>query len=91
MSQSDEMARLIDAVSGLEQAVTGIAVILEGHGEMLARLLEAAEEPPPEETVTQQLLRALIGRLDQQQKTLNSIETGIGAFGEALAKTGGQQ
>ena len=69
MSQADEVARLVEAVSGLEQAIVGIAAILEGHGEMLARLLEAAEEKPPEETVTHQLLRALIGRLDQQQGT----------------------
>ncbi len=32
------------AVSGLEQAIGGIAVILERHGELLARLLEAGEE-----------------------------------------------
>ena len=43
MNQPDEVARLVEAVSGLEQAVTGIAAILEGHGEMLARLLAAAE------------------------------------------------
>ena len=43
MSQPDEVARLVEAVSGLEQAVTGIAAILEGHGEMLARLLAAGQ------------------------------------------------
>lgn len=91
MSQADEVARLVEAVSGLEQAIVGIAAILEGHGEMLARLLEAAEEKPPEETVTHQLLRALIGRLDQQQGTLQRIEMGIGTFGDALAKAAGKQ
>ena len=30
MNQPDEVARLVEAVSGLEQAVTGIAAILEG-------------------------------------------------------------
>jgi hypothetical protein len=53
---------------------------------MLARLLEAAEEKPPEETETQRLLKALIGRLDQQQGTLQRIEKGIETFGQALGK-----
>jgi hypothetical protein len=90
MSQSDDLARLAEAVSGLEHAIGGIAAILEGHGEMLARLLAAAEEKPPEETDMQLLLRALIGRLDQQQGTLQRIERGIGVVGKALAATAGQ-
>jgi hypothetical protein len=90
MSQSDDVARLAEAVSGLEQAIGGIAAILEGHGEMLTRLLEAAEEKPPEETETQRLLKALIGRLDQQQGTLQRIEKGIGALDEAIAETAGR-
>jgi hypothetical protein len=84
MSEPDDVARLAEAVSGLEQAVSGleqaiggIAAILEGHGELLARLLVAAEERPPEETETQLLLKALIGRLDQQQGMLQRIEKGI--------------
>ncbi len=87
MSDPDDLARLAEAVSGLEQAIGGIAAILEGHGEMLARLLEAAEEKPPEETETQLLLKALIGRLDQQQGTLQRIEKGIGAVSEILIRT----
>jgi hypothetical protein len=78
MSQFDDVARLAEAVSGLEQAIGGIAAILEGHGELLARLLAAAEEKPPEETETQRLLKALIGRLDQQKGTLQSIEMKLG-------------
>ena len=89
MNQPDEVARLVEAVSGLEQAVTGIAAILEGHGEMLARLLAAAEEKPPEQAEMHELLRALTSLLRQQQGTLQRIETGIGTVGEALAKAGG--
>ncbi len=91
MSQSDDLARLAEAVSGLEQAIGGIAAILEGHGELLARLLAAAEERPPEETETQRLLKALIGRLEQQQATLQRIEKGIGAIGEGSTAPCGQQ
>jgi small-conductance mechanosensitive channel len=86
MSQPDELARLAEAVSGLEQAISGIAAILEGHGELLARLLEAAEEKPPDETETQQLLKSLISKLDQQQGTLQRIEKGMETVGEALMK-----
>jgi hypothetical protein len=73
MSEPDDLARLAEAVSGLEQAIGGIAAILEGHGELLARLLEAAEEKPPEETETLRLLKTLIGLLDQQQELLTWI------------------
>jgi hypothetical protein len=90
MSQPDELARLAEAVNGLEQAISGIAAILEGHGELLARLLEAAEEKPPEETETQRLLKALIGRLDQQQGTLQRIEKETATVGEILTATAGQ-
>jgi uncharacterized protein YqgV (UPF0045/DUF77 family) len=90
MSQSDDLARLAEAVSGLEQAIGGIATILEGHGELLARLLEAAEEKLPEETETQRLLKALIGRLDQQQGKLQRIEKGVATIGEVLTATTGQ-
>jgi hypothetical protein len=86
MSEPDDLARLTEAVSGLEQAIGGIAAILEGHGELLARLLEAAEKKPPEETETQRLLKALIGRLDQQHQTLQRLDVGVGTFAEALAK-----
>jgi hypothetical protein len=88
MSHPDDLVRLAEAVSGLEQAIGGIAAILEGHGELLARLLEAAEEKPPEETETQLLLKALISRLDQQQGTLQRIEQGIMVVGETLIRTG---
>ena len=91
MSQPDELARLAEAVNGLEQAISGIAAILEGHGELLARLLEAAEEKPPEETETQRLLKALIGRLDQQYGTLQRIEKGVGTVGDALGSRVGQK
>jgi hypothetical protein len=57
---------------------------------LLARLLEAAEEKPPEETETQRLLKALIGRLDQQQGMLQRIETQIRIVGESQTKTTGQ-
>jgi hypothetical protein len=83
MSEPDDLARLTEAVSGLEQAIGGIAAILEGHSELLARLLEAAEEKLPEETETQRLLKALIGRLDQQQSTLQRIEKGVSMFGDS--------
>jgi putative protein kinase ArgK-like GTPase of G3E family len=90
MNQPNEVARLVEAVSGLEQAVTGIAAILEGHGEMLARLLAAAEDKPPEQAEMHELIRALTGLLRQQQGTLERIETGIGAVGKVLAKGAGQ-
>jgi hypothetical protein len=48
MSETDDVARFAEAVSGLEQAIGGIAVILEGHGELLARLLDGAEKKKPE-------------------------------------------
>ena len=66
----------------MEQAVTGIAAILEGHGEMLARLLAAAEEKPPEQAEMHELIRALTSLLRQQQGTLQRIEAGktIGAL-----------
>jgi hypothetical protein len=89
MSQSNDLARLAEAASGLEQAIGGIAEILEGHGELLARLLRAAEEKPQEETETLRLLKALIGRLDQQQGMLQQIEKGIGVVGKALAAPAG--
>jgi hypothetical protein len=89
MTQPNDVARLAEAVSGLEQAVGGIAAILEGYGELLARLLEAAEEKPPKETETQRLLKALIGRLDQQQGTLERIERGIGSVSETLTNITG--
>jgi hypothetical protein len=90
MSQPEDLARLAEAVSGLEQAIGGIAAILEGHGELLARLLEAAEEKPPEETETLRLLKALIGRLDQQQAMLQRIEKEVATAGEVLTATAGQ-
>ena len=89
MNQPDEVARLVEAVSGLEQAVTGIAAILEGHGEMLARLLAAAEEKPPEQIEMHELIRALTSLLRQQQGTLQRIEEEIGIVGEALPKAVG--
>ncbi len=47
-------------------------------------------EKPTEETETQRLLKALIGRLDQHQGTLQRIEKGIGTVGNALDKAGDQ-
>ena len=91
MNQPDEVARLVEAVSGLEQAVTGIAAILEGHGEMLARLLAVAEEKPPEQAEMHELIRALTSLLRKQQGTLQRIEAGIGTVGKALAKAVGEQ
>ena len=91
MNQPDEVARLVEAVSGLEQAVTGIAAILEGHGEMLARLLAAAEEKPPEQAETHELIRALTGLLRQQQGTMERIEAGIATVGDALVKAAGHR
>ena len=91
MNQPGQVARLVEAVSGLEQAVTGIAAILEGHGEMLARLLAAAEEKPPEQAETHELIRALTGLLRQQQGTLERIEAGIATVGDALVKAAGHR
>ena len=53
---------------------------------MLARLLAAAEEKPPEQAEIHELIRALTSLLRQQQGTLQRIEEGIGTLGEALAK-----
>ena len=57
---------------------------------MLARLLAAAEEKPPEQAEIHELIRALTSLLRQQQGTLERIEKGIGSFGDALTKSAGQ-
>jgi len=58
---------------------------------MLARLLAAAEEKPPDQAEIHELVRALTSLLRQQQGALQRIETGIGAVGDVLAKAVGPQ
>ena len=77
MSQHDEAVGIVEVVSGLEQAVRGIALTLDEHGDMLRRRLDAVEEKPPENTRLYELLAALISEVGQQQRTLGRIEAGL--------------
>ena len=87
MGDREETARLVEAVAGLEQAVSGIAVVLGQHGRMLRQLLDAATAEPEEETELHALMVKLIGRLDQQAGMLRRMEDGFGQVAAAVEKT----
>ena len=86
MDGQEGAASLIEAVTGLEQAIGGITQILALHSQMLAELLTLAREKPPEESELEMLVKALVARLDAQSGTLNRIEKGIVTFNETLAR-----
>ena len=71
-----EVARLTEAVLGLEGSVSGLAAVLEQQGEMLRALLELAAAKPGESRLDE-LLVALIGRLDAHASVMKRVETGI--------------
>ena len=87
MSQRDDTARLTEAVIGLEQAVTGMAGILEQHGRMLQRLLNASVTEPAEEMQLHRLILALVARLDAQAGVLERMEAGLEKVGAAVEGT----
>ena len=93
MDQGGDTARLTEAVIGLEQAVTGIAAVLEQHGRILCRLLDASVTAPAEETQLHELILALIARLDAQARVLRRMEDGFGRISatveEAMQKMNG--
>ena len=84
MSGRDETARIADAVVGLQQAVSGIAVVQEQHSWMLGQLLDAAAAEPEEENRLHELILALIGRLNAQAEQLQRMEVGLGQIGLAV-------
>jgi hypothetical protein len=84
MDQRDDMVRLTEAMIGLEQAVSGMAGILEQHGRMLQRLLDASMAAPAEETQLHELILTLIARLDVQAGVLGRMEAGLGKVGIAV-------
>jgi len=87
MSGRDDEARLTEAVLGLEQAVSGIAAVLDQHGAMLQRLLEVSTAAPAEETRLHELVLALIARLDAQAGVLERLEAGFGQIGAAVDRS----
>ena len=86
--QEEGAAAIVEAVTGLEQAMRGIEQILTLHSQMLAELLALAREKPPEESELEMLVRALVARLDAQSGMLNRIEKGIETFNATLAQEG---
>ncbi len=72
-----EMARLTEAVLGLEGSVSGLAAVLEQQGEMLRALLELAAAKPGESRLDE-LLVALIGRLDRHATAVERMEAALG-------------
>ena len=87
MDQKSDTARLLEAVIGLEQAVSGMAVVLEQQGRMLHQLVEASMTPQEEETRLHQLILALITRLDTQAGVLGRVEDGLGKVGTTVGRT----
>jgi len=76
-----------DSIDGLRrdvQALTqGLSLMLETQGthtEMLAKLLEAATQPPPEENPLEDLLRHFIAALDRQTDAFGQLDLTIQAL-----------
>ena len=86
--QEEGAASIVEAVTGLEQAIGGITQVLTLHSQMLAELLALARENPQEASELEMLIRALVARLDAQNGTLNRIEKGIETFNATLAQGG---
>ena len=74
--ESGQVARLTEAVLGLEQSVSGMAAVLEQQGEMLGALLQLAAAGAKDGRVDE-LLVALIGRLDAHAGVMKRVEAGI--------------
>ena len=85
MDGQEGAAAIVEAVTGMEQAMRGIEQILTLHSQMLAELLTLAREKPPEESEFEMLVRALVARLDAQNGILNRIEKGFETFNATLA------
>jgi hypothetical protein len=88
MDREGGAAAIVEAVTGLEQAIGGITQILTLHSQMLAELLTLAREKPQEASELEMLIKALVARLDAQNGTLNRIENGIETFNAILAQGG---
>ena len=86
MDGQEGAAAIVEAVSGMEQAIGAITQILALHGQMLAELLALAREKPSEESELEKLVKALVARLDAQSGMLNRIEKGIETFNTTSAK-----
>ena len=87
MGGQDEAAQLAEAVAGLERAVGQVAAILEQHGRMLQRLLEMAAKPEEDTPRLDELVVALIGRLDRQAGILERMEARFGQIGAAVEQS----
>ena len=87
MDGQEGAAAIVEAVTGLEQAIGGITQILTQHSRMLAELVTLAQQPQ-EASELEMLIRALVARLDAQNGTLNRIEKGIETFNVTLAQGG---
>ena len=87
-----ETARLVEAVGGLEWAMTGIAATLEVHGRVLERLLEAAEREPGEKPQAHAVLAVMVGRLGEQNALLGQVVGELARLGAGVeaALQGGQ-
>lgn len=82
-----EVARLTGAVLALEGSVSGLAAVLEQQGEMLRALLELAAAKPGESRLDE-LLVALIGRLDAHAGAMARLEARFGQVGAAVERLG---
>jgi len=85
MSGQSETTQLVETVAGLERVMGQVAVILQQHGQMLRELLEAAAVRPKEESGLDELVLALIGRMDRQAGLLERMEARFGQVGESVA------
>ncbi len=73
--EGDQVARLTEAVLALEQPVSGMAAVLEQQGHMLRALLELAAGV--KDGRLDELLVALIGRLDAHASAMKRVEDGV--------------
>ena len=87
MGEPDGTAQLAEAVAGLERAMGGIAALLKQHGWMLQRLLELAAKPEEDTPRLDELIVALIGRLDRQAGILERMEARFGQIGAAVEQS----
>ena len=72
--QDGELAQLAETVLGLMQAVSGMAAEQWQQGQMLRALLELTAEKPKGEMRLDELIRALIGRLDAHAGAIAHVE-----------------
>ncbi len=83
----DQMAQLTAAVLALERSMNGVVGVLDQQGLMLRELLAAAAENVREGRVDE-LLVALIGRLDRHAAMMERVEAGIEGVRAAVEGTG---